>query len=141
MKQTKKYMCTSGTVGLLLNLHRFWMQQIQAHKFPIKLLLVSSTLYCFILTPRAQFGLPEDKIRVYYITQILRMILIKSKLRLCKARWPALLGSDPPPNASRASVKSASTQGLKQCLRWQQGKIHLMSLFSCITNAPPVLRL
>lgn len=32
------------------------------------LLLVSSAFYCSTLTPTAQFGLPEDKIRVYYIT-------------------------------------------------------------------------
>lgn len=34
----------------------------------MNLLLVSSAFYCSTLTPTAQFGVPEDKIRVYYIT-------------------------------------------------------------------------
>lgn len=128
VKQTKKYVWTSGTAVLLFNLHHFWIRWIQAHKFPINLLLVSTILHCFILTPRAQFGLPKGEIRVHYLT-------------------PNTVGDPNKKQAQALQGEVTSTAWLwlasQHCSQWEKwqhtrtetmhqmaaGKIHLISFF------------
>lgn len=64
-------------------------------------------------------------------------MLIKSKLRLCKARWPELLGSSLPLNAICSQCEKCQHTRTEIIHHMAARKIHLMSFFSlhnqCLT--------